>query len=123
MPVTHAAKQENNRRSPRSVGISRLPFDLLPCAAPSCHSKDLAFVRCPTHESSQIVSRLPHDLDAHCARLASSRFASHRALHETDIACRFAVAARRFAGVVHSCLAVRRSYATCWIAEGTSASL
>ena|SRR5215469_13462883 len=34
----------------------------LPCACPSCHSKGLAFVRCPTHETSRIVSRLPQDL-------------------------------------------------------------
>src|SRR5262249_17327961 len=30
IPVTHTVKQENSRRSPRSVGISRLPFDLPP---------------------------------------------------------------------------------------------
>src|SRR5262249_2692333 len=26
IPVTHAAKQKNSRRSPRSIGISRLPY-------------------------------------------------------------------------------------------------
>src|SRR5215510_14818892 len=55
IPVTHVVKQKNSRRSPTSVGISRLAL-YLPCACPSCHSKGLAFVRCPTHEISRIVS-------------------------------------------------------------------
>src|SRR5262249_41451128 len=106
IPETHTAKQENSRRSPRSVAISRLPFDLLPCACPSCHSKDLAFVRCSTHGSSQIVSRLPHDLGAHCD-------CSHIASYATDAACGFGLAARHFVAVACDRLAGRRSHTAC----------
>jgi hypothetical protein len=44
----------------------------------------LACVRCPTHESSQIVSRLPHDLGAQRGLLPLTSASSRR--NEPDIA-------------------------------------
>jgi hypothetical protein len=47
---------------------------------PSWHPRGLPLVRYLTHETSQIVSRFPHDLGAHCglpAQICSRIAASH----------------------------------------------
>src|SRR5262249_21256731 len=40
-----------------------------------------------------------------------------RRTYETDIACGFGLAARRFAAMARAGLAGRRSYAACWLAR------
>jgi len=58
---------------------------------------------------------LPHDLGAHCG-LPAAR-ARIGALHETNAACDFGLAARHFVAVARDRLARRRSYAARWIAR------
>ena len=57
-PCGQTRKQQEIAQERRHIA----PPLYLPCACPSWHSKGLAFVRCPTHETSRIVSRLPQDV-------------------------------------------------------------
>src|SRR5262249_763425 len=72
-PYGQTRKQQKIAQERRHIA----PPLYLPCACPSCHSKDLAFVRCPTHGPSQIVSRLPQDLAAYCVVAFASSIVRH----------------------------------------------